>query len=151
MVADLKFAGSLGVVCWAAEVLAGALVAGPRLQVVTWVPTTPAHRRRRGRDQAEVLARGVARAAGLPLASLLRRGPGLPQRGRSAVERAAGPPLRANRPVPAGVVVVDDVVTTGGSVAAAARALRSAGASTVVAAALARTPVTTTRRGDDAA
>lgn len=118
------------------------------LEVVTWVPTTAAHRRRRGVDQAEVLAAAVAGALGLPCRSLLRRLPGPPQAGRGAAARRLGPPLAVRRGsvVPAGVLVVDDVVTSGGSVAAAARALRAAGAGRVVAAAAARTPPPRHRR-----
>jgi predicted amidophosphoribosyltransferase len=120
--------------------LAGRIdVAG--LHQVTWVPTTAAHRRRRGADQAEVLATAVARRLGLPCRSLLLRLPGPPQHGRGAADRRLGPPLAArSRRVGGGVLVVDDVITSGGSVAAAARALRSAGACRVVAAAAARTP-----------
>jgi predicted amidophosphoribosyltransferase len=147
VVAALKFGGSSGIVGWGAIELARRVRDGPPVEIVTWVPTTPAHRHQRGRDQAEVLARAVAGAMGLPAARLLRRLPGPPQAGRSATERRLGPPLAAARPAPRAVLVVDDVVTTGGSVSAAARALRAAGAGIVVAAAFARTPPATAHGG----
>ncbi len=43
-----------------------ALVDPATVDVVTWVPTTPARRRQRGFDQAELLARAVARRLGGP-------------------------------------------------------------------------------------
>jgi predicted amidophosphoribosyltransferase len=143
VVAAVKFGGGRGSLGWAAAALAGrvAEVAGTaRLDVVTWLPTTAGHRRRRGGDQAEAIAQAVAGAIGLPCRSLLRRGPGPPQGGRGAADRRIGPPLAARGRVPPGVLVVDDVITTGGSMAAAARALRAGGATVVVGAAVARTP-----------
>src|SRR5688500_14690893 len=47
--------------------------------VVTWAPTSASRRRQRGFDQAELLARAVARRAGRPVARLLSRRPGPPQ------------------------------------------------------------------------
>lgn len=140
LVAALKFRGARGSLGWLADELA-CRIDPAGLHQVTWVPTTAAHRRRRGADQAEVLAAAVASRLGLPLRSELRRLPGPPQAGRGATARRLGPPLVARaRSIAGGVLVVDDVVTSGGSVAAAARALRSAGAERVVAAAAARTP-----------
>src|SRR5205085_4865529 len=50
-----------------------ALVGLGRVDVVTWAPTSPSRRRARGYDQAEVLARPVATALGVPCRRLLRR------------------------------------------------------------------------------
>ena len=154
IVAALKFTGARGSVAWVADQLAARLAAAggtAGLDVVTWVPTTAAHRRRRGADQAEVLAAALARRLDLPCRPLLRRLPGPPQAGRGAAERRLGPPLAARSPTVirsgGGVLVVDDVVTSGGSVAAAARALRTAGATRVVVAAAARTPPPRPSRG----
>lgn len=131
----------------ALPVLAAALVErlreepfpGP-IDVVTWPPTTPPRRRRRGFDQAEHLARAVGRGLNVPVRRCLARLSGPSQTGRSAQERRQGPVFLA-RPVDGlRVLVVDDVSTTGATLAAAARALRSAGARWVGAATLARTP-----------
>jgi ComF family protein len=121
------------------------LLAGVRpddLDVVTWVPTSARRRRRRGFDQAELVARTAARQLGVPCRRLLvRDGADLPQTGRSRVERLHGPVFRA-RPDVHGrrVLLVDDVVTTGATLRGAAGELRAAGAADVVPAAVAATP-----------
>ncbi len=127
--------------------LAGLLVnrlvaAGHRVDLVTWAPTSAHRRRERGFDQAELVARQVARQLGLPCRRLLERtGGGAPQTGRDRIDRLRGPTFRAHPRVPAArVLVVDDVVTTGATLAAATKALRDAGAIEVVPAAFAATP-----------
>ena len=114
-------------------------VVGPAPAVVTWAPTTAARRRTRGFDQAEVLARSVARAAVLPAARLLWRTGG-PQAGLGRLARLSGPSFTAPGLPTSAVVLVDDVVTSGATMAAAAAALRSAGAHRVVGATVARSP-----------
>jgi predicted amidophosphoribosyltransferase len=107
--------------------------------VVTWAPTAGARRRGRGFDQAELLARAVARRRGLPVAGLLRRRPGAAQAGRGAGDRWSHPGFvarRTTRPV----LVVDDVATTGATLSAAARALRAAGVPSVHGLVVARAP-----------
>jgi predicted amidophosphoribosyltransferase len=108
--------------------------------VVTWAPTSPARRRRRGFDQAELLARAVARRAGVPVVRLLTRPPGAPQAGLGAGERRANPSFRAPRRWPGPVLLVDDVATTGATLSAAATALRAAGATEVHGLVVARAP-----------
>ena len=141
LVARLKYRNARCVVPWLAAGMA-ALATRTGADVVTWVPTTPERRRRRGFDQGRVLAVAVARDLGLPCLPLLRRMPGPPQTGRSRTERLAGPRLERRRraPVPPGVIVVDDVVTTGATLATAARVLRASGAQRVHAVVAARGP-----------
>lgn len=110
--------------------LAGA-VGGGGASAVTWIPTTTARRRDRGFDHAQLLARHVARALGLPLHRLLVREGGPPQTGRGRQERLSGPRMRPARRVGGLVLAVDDVVTTGATASAAAGALRAAGAGEV--------------------
>ncbi|MGH9136047.1 MAG: ComF family protein, partial [Acidimicrobiales bacterium] len=70
LVGALKFRNSRGAVPWCAAQLAQL---GDRhaLDAATWLPTTPERRRRRGLDQAEVLARAVASELRLPCIRLL--------------------------------------------------------------------------------
>jgi predicted amidophosphoribosyltransferase len=107
---------------------------------ITWAPTTTAHRRHRGFDQAEVIARQVGRHAGRPVRQLLDREPGLQQTGRSRRERSQGISFRPRTEISGAVIVFDDVVTTGATLSAAGRALQEAGATAVVGVALAATP-----------
>ncbi len=112
----------------------------PGAACVTWAPTSGRRRRRRGYDQAELLARGTATAAGVPLQRLLTRLPGPAQTGRDRVHRLDGPAFRALQAPPATVVVLDDVWTTGATLSAAASALRNAGATHVLGLVLAVRP-----------
>ena len=127
----------------AAGVLAAHMVG--RLQfagidLVTWAPTSASRVRRRGYDQAEAIARAVARQLGVPCRRLLYRAHGTPQTGKTRSQRLAGPAFRARQPRHGlAVLVVDDVVTTGATLRTAADALRSAGVDRVELAAAAST------------
>ena len=102
------------------------------VDVVTWAPTSARRVRGRGYDQAEVIARAVARRLGVPCRRLLYRVHGGPQTGKSRADRLIGPGFRARRPRRGlSVLVVDDVVTTGATLRTAADALRTAGVTEV--------------------
>jgi predicted amidophosphoribosyltransferase len=141
LIARAKYRNARSAVPW----LVAAMVeevrgAGVRVDVVTWAPTTPARRRSRGFDPAEVLARAVARRLRSRARRLLVRAPGPPQTGQPAAIRRIGPRFRARGAVASHVLLVDDVATTGATLAAAAAALRQGGAREVVAVTAARTP-----------
>lgn len=138
LVTGLKYRNRRAVVDLLGRALAAR--APPDTDVVTWAPTTQAHRRERGFDQAELLAHAVGRALGRPCTPLLVRAPGPPQTGRSRAERIDGPRFAARSGVRGCVVVVDDVVTTGSTLQAATAALRASGARVVVPLAVAATP-----------
>lgn len=123
------------------RLLAEGVRPGIDVDVVTWAPTSPRRRRRRGIDQAELVARHVAAQLGLRCRRLLEREAGQAQTGRGRIERMEGPAFRA-RPGLDGrrVLVVDDVVTTGATLRRASGALLDAGAESVVLGAIAATP-----------
>ncbi len=130
-VLSLKLEGQRG----AAEPLVRAMVEtvwarGLRAALVTWVPGRAPDIRLRGFDHAFLLAEGLARELGLPLAPLLsRQRAGEDQSGLSRLERWANTEgAFRGRPSSSAVVVVDDLVTTGATASAAAVALQSAGA-----------------------
>lgn len=113
----------------------------PQVDVVTWAPTGGERSRRRGFDQAELLARAVAHELGVPCKRLLYRAHGQPQTGLSRSQRLAGPGFRA-RHTRSGlrVLLIDDVVTTGATLASAQASLRAAGIAEVICLAAAATP-----------
>ena len=134
--------------------LAGLLVnrmarSGNRVDLVTWAPTSGRRRRSRGFDQAELIARQVARQLGVPCRRLLDRASAVgPQTGRTRRERLAGSVFRARPDVrDRRILVVDDVVTTGATMTHAAQALTAAGASDVMLYAVASTPASFNRSG----
>ncbi len=113
--------------------------------LVTWAPTTPQRRRRRGFDQSEVLARAVARLLGLPCRHMLVRRAGPAQSRLPARLRGEGirfqVSLRGRLVLTSPIkrcFLVDDVVTSGLTASSAARVLAAAGVREVHALAAAR-------------
>ena len=115
-----------------------------RYDAVTFIPRDPAGKRMHGSDHAELLARAVAAALGLPVVAALEcRGVVLQKflsasqreklvRGRFAVLDEVFTDHRR-------LLLVDDVTTTGATLKVAARMLREHGAETVSCAALCKT------------
>ena len=122
------------------------------VDLVVPVPLHPWRRLRRGYNQAELLARPLAAALGLPLRIALVRHRFAPpqsrlprQRRLANVQDVFRSPRRHRRHLRGRhVLLVDDVATTGATLDAAARALLAAGTRTVIALTLARTPVSST-------
>lgn len=114
-------------------------------ELITWVPLHPRNRRKRGFDQAELLARRVGALMSLPVVPALRkvRRTGTQSHIQDAAARRAnvsgayallpGTDLKGRR-----VVLVDDVVTSGSTLAECAALLQQAGAAAVTALTLAR-------------
>jgi ComF family protein len=148
VVRALKFKGATRAAgAMAAQMAAGAppgWFEGDRVLVP--VPLHPARARKRGYNQAAVLAGALAQRTGLSTnGCLARAGARGTQVGRDRAQRLAGiagtvsiDPERG--PPPANAVLVDDVITTGATLAACARALLAGGASSVLAVGYARTP-----------
>lgn len=101
--------------------------------LVTSVPTIPSHRRQRGYDHMELLARKLANARGLDYKSLLIRKTTLPQRGFNRSERLKRQKgaFKAEQVLGAPVLLIDDVFTTGATIRSAVGALRDAGCTQV--------------------
>ena len=137
LVARLKYRNARSSLPFLADRLATLVTAA--VDVVTWAPTTAVRRRQRGFDQAELLARALARRLRVPCRPLLARPPGRSQTGQPLDVRRAGPTFHPSRPSPSRVLLVDDVVTSGATVSAAARTLKAAGADQVHVVAAART------------
>jgi ComF family protein len=119
---------------------------GVGAEVVVHVPVHADRARRRGYDQAELIAGVAARELGLHHVAALTRVRAtaaqfdLDRRHRAAnvVGAFAVQPAEARRIEGRWVLLVDDVITTGSSLAACARALEAAGAAAVSAITVAR-------------
>jgi ComF family protein len=103
--------------------------------IITHAPTATTRVRQRGYDQAQLIARCLARSCGVPYRPLLARYGHQKQIGASKAQRAAqlsgafhAAPLQAARIRGAHIILVDDVVTTGATLEAAAKTLMDAGA-----------------------
>ena len=114
---------------------------------ITWVPVSQATLKKRGYDQAQLLAEETAKALGTQAVPLLEKIKNNPAQssltdGRKRESNVAGvyavpdPSLVKNQRV----LLIDDIRTTGATLEEAARTLRKAGASQIVAAAFCRTP-----------
>ncbi|HEV8385895.1 MAG TPA: ComF family protein [Candidatus Acidoferrales bacterium] len=133
---------------WFAARLAEMVVCDPEAFAADVVVPVPLHSSRlqeRGYNQAELIARPLARRLGLPLRPVLlvrtRSRPGklkLTRKERWLTVRGAYA-MRADTKIDkVRVLLVDDVFTTGATLDACARVLRQAGASRVVALTVAR-------------
>ena len=142
LVGALKFRGATGVADAMAAQMAANAPPSMLADVLVPVPLHPRRLRRRGYNQAALIADALARRAGLEVADCLRRaGSPAPQVGRDRRERRLGPAgsIELRALAPARVVLVDDVATTGATLAACAAVLRAAGSAEVAAVVFART------------
>lgn len=119
---------------------------GVWFDAAAFAPMTPAGERSRGFNQAELLARPIARALGIPVLDVLQKADGgesqHEQTGRAARFRNVRGLYSVKNPGPVKgkrILWVDDVFTTGATADACAKALMEAGAREVFCATIAIT------------
>lgn len=144
----LKYDPIAPLAAWFAARIEEVVRAEPSLAEVDCIVPVPLDRhrlRQRGYNQAELIARPLARRLALPLATdLLRRlrsrQPKLKLSRRERWETVRGAFVAADggRVDSSRILLLDDVLTSGATLDACARALRSAGAATVHAVTVAR-------------
>jgi ComF family protein len=132
LVHALKYRGWDGLAAFMADRMASEPVGHLHEPVLVPVPTTSWRRRTRGYNQAELLARALAREWSLPVLTVLRRRAGRTQVRLSPRERKEnvqgsfsyledpGSPIRGRE-----VILIDDVLTTGATALSAVQALES--------------------------
>ncbi len=114
----------------------------PTGTVLVPIPLHPRRERRRGHNQAALIAAELARTTGLPLRTDLKRiratvsQTTLPRRER--LKNLDGAFHWTSRTAPSTILLVDDVMTTGATLNAAGQALRDAGARQIWGAVLAK-------------
>jgi len=142
----LKYGGGRSLGRAFALLLAPALVAARcRVDALVAVPLHGSRLYERGYNQAQEIARTLARALHVPalVQGIERRGAAPAQAGQGALERRVhvARAFRVRRDLAGRCIgIVDDVVTTGATVNALAVELKAAGAASCVAFAVARTP-----------
>ena len=116
---------------------------------ITWAPLSRQRLRRRGYDQARLLAEALAGELGLPCEAMLRKkrnnrpqsSTGSAEKRRRNVENVYalqdGAAVKGKR-----ILLVDDIVTTGATLSACAKALKTGGAAEVCAVTVARRRLT---------
>ncbi|UTX51356.1 ComF family protein [Candidatus Saccharibacteria bacterium TM7i] len=115
-----------------AELLAIRAPFFPTDAVVTPIPTLRASIRRRGYDQAFLLARAFARRRGLEMRRLVERSGSFVQHDtESRLQRErqvrGSFTIKANTSIPETVILIDDIITTGATVNEVAKVLRQVG------------------------
>lgn len=114
--------------------------------VVTWVPLSRARLRKRGYDQAMLIARELAKEKGIPCEKLLiKMRNAAPQSGRKSREERRSNihgAYRLKRRADVNgkkILLIDDIVTTGATLTECASVLSRSGAASVKAVTVART------------
>lgn len=108
-----------------------------KIQLIVPIPISKKRRRKRGYNQAGLLAREISKYMGIPYAetSLVRVRDTTPQKTLSVKERKKNLrnafAWRADRRPPKNVLVIDDIYTTGNTIDAASLVLKRAGAENV--------------------
>ncbi len=146
-VLSMKFFGKSSYALGFAELLAETVqreIPG-KYDVVTWVPVSEKRLRKRGYDQAELLAVRTAELLGMPSLPLLKKVRHTPAQSgfhglarrraniSGAYEAVSPETIKGQR-----ILLIDDVLTTGATLSESARVLQIAGAENVIGATAAR-------------
>ncbi len=133
LIARLKFARTQAAAPLIAQVMTSHFPPLPVETIVVHIPTANQRVRQRGYDQAQLIARELARYRRLPYQALLRRHGHTRQVGANRQERFAQLEAAFYCPKPSRVagkriILIDDVLTTGATIESAARVMKDAGA-----------------------
>jgi ComF family protein len=139
LISRLKFSRTQAAASIIAKIIDSRLPSLSADTIVVHVPTANQRVRQRGYDQAQLIARELARYRGLPYQALLRRHGKTRQVGANRQERLVQLQKAYHCPYPARVerrkiLLVDDVLTTGATIETASKVLKLHGASEVRAA-----------------
>ena len=141
LILGLKFHRSISAAETGAELILRQGLPTEQVDLVTAVPISPARYRERGYNQAELIAKTVARTLGKPYRSTMIRSSSDHQLGKSRRDRlysVQGSFVATKNLKGLKVLIVDDVLTTGATLNESALVLRSAGAGRVWGAVVAR-------------
>jgi ComF family protein len=145
---SFRYEGALKELIWAmkyenkrshARYFAGLLM--PSSGIVCFVPSDGTARRKRGYDQAEILANNYAKLHKLEFKKLLSRQTHSRQVGKNRAERlknTKGNFVVAQNVKGLDLLLIDDVITTGATISECASVLKAAGAKSVTALAIAK-------------
>lgn len=113
--------------------------------IITWVPLSRRRLRKRGYDQAQLLAEAVARYMSVPCEKLLRKTRNNPAQSGTASAaarrenvRGVYAPVKPEMISGKTVLIVDDIITTGSTLSECAKILKAEGAKKILALTLAR-------------
>jgi ComF family protein len=128
----LKFQGAQAAAREIAKRMAPFVPRGQKYVIVP-IPTATSRVRQRGYDQANLIARELARITGVAYSPVLRRSGQFHQRGSNRDQRTSQlqGAYRVAKPfdvLDRQVILIDDVLTTGSTLEAAANVIKAAGA-----------------------
>ncbi len=118
---------------------------GISCDIITWVPLSRRRLRKRGYDQARLLAEAAARHMGAPCEKLLRKTRNNPAQSGTASAaarrenvRGVYAPVKPEEISGKTILIVDDIITTGSTLSECAKILKAEGAKKILALTLAR-------------
>ena len=115
-----------------------------KYDLISWVPCSARRRRKRGFDQAELLAKEVSKQLGVPCIRTVRKIKDTPKQSRQTSDAARRANVlgayKAYKPenyIGKRILMIDDVLTTGSTMEECGKMLRLAGSGDLVCAAIA--------------